>query len=112
MVRYIEKLVIPKEVGDRVDYLLTHEPATEDECMGEDETTCYTRRFYGTNIEMDIKLCGVQFWEGTENTPWTEAVLFEDGCEVACTDVSYEYFGKWEIEYNGKIYVCNVVKGE
>lgn len=116
MFKIIELLVVPKEVADRIDYLLTHEPTNEEECMSEDETICYTKRFYGLPFEMDIKLCGVQYEEGNSNTPWCEAVLFElddYGChEVSVSDVEYEFFGKWSLEHDGVEFVVNVKKGE
>lgn len=34
---------------------------------------------FGNGIEMDIKLCGVQYEDGGFNKPWTEAVLFKNG---------------------------------
>ena len=71
--------------------------------MGEDSTIVYTARF-DDGMEMDIKVCGVQFREGENNRPWTEAVLFRDGSEVACTEPAEDYFGLWEIEYEGVKY--------
>lgn len=117
MVRFIEQIVIPKEAADEIDYLLTNKPITEDECLGEDIAIRYTKRFYKTPMSMDIKLCGVQFEEGNSNLPWTEAVLYENNeydedIQVAYTEPSDEFFGEWEIEYNGIIYVVNVKKGE
>ena len=56
---------------------------------------------------MDIKICGA---DATE--PWTEAVLFnENGGECCCTDVDEEFFGEWQIEYNGNDYYVDVQRG-
>lgn len=110
MVKYIETLRIPKNVSNRIEYLLNHEPTSADECLGEDETIRYTVRFYKTSMEMDIKLCGVQYEEGSSNLPWAEAVLFNNGLEVAFSEPQDGYFGKWDFEYKGIVYECNVVK--
>ena len=110
--KMIGKIIVPKASGDIIDNLLSHEPETEYECFGEDELIMHSYHFLYTDMEMDIKLCGVQFEEGCSNLPWTEAVLFKNGCEVACSEVEDEYFGEWELEHDGVIYACIVKKGE
>lgn len=64
-----------------------------------DETYSYVAKFPG-NVEMAIKLviCG------GDDRPYTEAVLFKDGCEVAHTDCSDKITGTWELEYEGVTY--------
>lgn len=62
------------------------------------DTATYTVCF-NNNIEMDIKVCG-----SDDGEPWTEAVLFKNGYEVACSDVDEEFFGEWSLEYDGTIY--------
>lgn len=87
-----------------IDCLLARtEPRCEDDCFGEDETITHTAIF-GNGIEMDIKICGVQFIEGECNTPFTEAILFKDGYEVACSEPSEGLDGEWELEYNDVLY--------
>lgn len=56
-------------------------------------------------IDMDIKCCGTQ-----EGVAWTEAVLFKDGSEISHTDVSDEFLGDWELEYNDNVYRVHVVE--
>lgn len=62
-----------------------------------DETITETVKFQGIDCEMDIKL--VVPLEDNE-TPWTEAVLFQNGSEVAHSDVENRFFGDWEL-YDG-----------
>ena len=74
-----------------------------------DHTESYIVSF-GKGIEMDIKLCCSNFYESdTSNPLWTEAVLFDDGHEIAKTDPEDRFFGLWEIETNDTIYMVNVV---
>lgn len=84
---------------------------TKDGYFGEDDTISITITFL-EGYEMDIKCCGVQYEEGGNNVAWTEAVLFKDGCEVACSEPSEEFFGEWELEdkgitFKGEVLVCN-----
>lgn len=82
------------------------EPCCEDDLddwFGEDETITYTAVFRD-GMEMDIKICKVEFIDGECNTPYTEAVLFKDGYEVACSTPSEGLEGEWELEYNDVLY--------
>ena len=80
--------------------LLSHEPASESECFGEDKTISHTVSF-GNGVEMDIKVCGVQYHEGESNTAWSEAVLFVNGSEVACSEPSDAIDGEWILDHDG-----------
>lgn len=55
------------------------------------ETVCIPSSDY----QVDIKLC--MPLEPTE-IPWTEAVLFKNGREVAFSEPSDEFFGPWYFE--------------
>ena len=79
-----------------------------DSRFGEDDQFACTADF-GGGVEMDIKCCGVQYEEGGFNNAWAEAVLFDNGCEVAVSDIDDDFFGEWELEYNGTTYVTEVV---
>lgn len=93
-------LPITKSFADYTDQCLKGER----KCNS--ETALMTAKF-PDGCEMDIKLCDAPAEEGG---PWAEAVLFnENGCEVACTDVSDEFIGKWELTYNDDTYVANIV---
>ena len=87
---------------------LNEQPAAqEDTLMGKDDALSVTADF-GNGIEMDVKVCGVQFREGEDNRAWSEAVLFKDGCEVGCTEPSDEIDGAWALVYDGNIYFAVV----
>lgn len=104
MNKIFEKTIyIPKKDVDYINRLLTVEPKTKSECQGEDNTIVYTATFDNEN-EMDIKCCGVQFTEGESNLSWSEAVLFHNRNEVACSEVEDTFTGKWELAYNGDTY--------
>ena len=108
---FTEKIIVSEKMANFIDYLLTHEPQTEEECFN--EYLCVTNSCtFDNGIEMDIKMCGVRFEEGSSNLPWTEAVLFKNGSEVNYTEVCDEYFGEWELFYNEDIYKCTVMRGE
>ena len=84
----------------------------EGEHLGEDETISFTTKFRN-GVEMEIKVCGVR-WEPDStdgNAAWSEAVLFQDGSEVACSDAGDTLLGEWELEYNGITY-CVVAETE
>lgn len=72
--------------------------------LTEDDTLVWSASF-GNGFEMDIKLCGAN-----EETAWTEAVLFRDGYEVACTDCMDTILGEWEIDYNDVVYIVYVTE--
>lgn len=55
-------------------------------------------------FEMDIKCCG----SGDEKA-WTEAVLFDEGYQCCFTDASDEFFGDWELDWNGSVYRVHVI---
>lgn len=102
-----QTLVINKDEADRIKKLLETVPKNRDECFGADETITHTVDF-GDGIEMDIKLCGVEFEEGSENLPWTEAVLFDHGHQVAMCEPDDGYFKCWCLEYEGTAYTADV----
>lgn len=104
---FIKKIVVPKERAFDIDFCLSYEPHSQEECLGEDFQIVFTADF-GNGLEMDIKLCGVSYEEENCNLPWTEAVLFRNGCELTHSEVSDEYFGLWELEYDGDVYSCLV----
>lgn len=104
----IEKKItlLPEEVK-YIASLLSAGPASQEECFGEDETIMHTAIF-GNGMEMDIKLCGVQYEDGGFNKPWTEAMLFKNGTQVACTEPDETYLGEWCLKYDGNEYVTCV----
>ena len=105
MLTHKKTLYIAKDNADKINYLLLHEPTDEDDCMS---GTITNTASFSDNIEMDIKLCGVRFHEDESNLPWTEAVLFENGHEICCTEPSNSYFGEWTLEYKNITYTVDV----
>lgn len=71
-----------------------------------DEKITHTAKF-PNGIEADIKLVICE-----EGTPYTEGVLFHDGCELICTEPNYTYDGEWNFEYDGAEYTVLVEKVE
>ena len=102
-----KKIYLTKEKLDWINNLLTHEPKTEDDCFGEDETFSVTAKF-PDGYEMDVKLCGVQYLEGQSNLPWTEAVLFFNGSQVAYTEPAERFEGIWTLNHDGNNYTVLV----
>lgn len=113
---YRATVEISRDLLDRIQRYLTVEPLTRDEALDEDDTIIVTARF-DDEFEMDIKCCGVQWWDydeeelesGETNTAWCEAVLFRNGSEVGQEMGEEEFDGEWEIEYNGDMYIAEVV---
>ena len=94
-------IYVDVEKAAKIYRMLHAQPVDRAHCMGEDETYSMTAVF-DDGCEVDVKICGVQYEEGGDNTPWTEAVLFKNRCEVACTEPSDEYFGEWRLETDGE----------
>ena len=111
--RYERVIKISKEEAEQINKHLTVEPTCVEECLGEDIAIVYTAEF-DNGFEMDVKCCGVQYEPyNSSNTAWTEAVLFEDGQEVCCSEVSDEFLGEWVLENDEDEYVVIVeVEGE
>ena len=106
----VKTIIVSKSKSEFIDYLLSHEPICEGECFGEDLIITETAQF-PDGIEIDIKMCGVQFIEGASNLPWTEAVMFHNGGEIQFTEPDDEFFGEYIFEYENKEYVV-IVKRE
>ena len=99
-------ITISKADSEKISKWLT-EPTNEDDYndnyLSEDETYSQTAKF-DDGYEVDVKVCGVQYDEDSPNSCWTEAVLFQNGSEVCCTDPSDEYLGYWELETETDLY--------
>lgn len=106
--RYEKTIKISEKEADQINKHLHVEPTCEEECLGEDIAIVNTVTF-DNGIQMDIKCCGVQYNESDEsNTAWAEAVLFQNGMELCCTEPEDEYLGEWILDYNGDEYVVYV----
>ena len=109
--KYTKMLKVSKEDADRINRYLNVPPENESDCLGLNETITFTVDF-GDGIEMDIKCCGVKFREGESNLSWTEAVLFNKGSEVACSEPGESFLGEWVLEYGGNQYCATVEVAE
>lgn len=98
--RYIQWVSITPSQAKAIEGYLN--AANEDEYQGEDSTISVTAVF-PDGMEMDVKCCGCN-----DDPSWTEAVLFQDGSEVCCTDVEEEFLGPWELDYEGRRYIAIV----
>lgn len=105
MLTYTIKIVGPKRAviqfdqasKQQIQNLLTKEPDNESSCYGRYEPNlCFTVNF-DPGVEMDVKICGVNYEKGNSNLPWTEAVLFINGSEAGCSDPETELFRVWAI---------------
>ena len=95
---------VDKQTANYIDRMLNWD-TPEDEWLTEDETIVETVVLdENIGLEADIKCCGAD-----GEPAWCEAVLFKDGYEVSFTDVEDDFFGEWEFEYDGILYVINVV---
>lgn len=116
MAKHIQKIIIDKDMQEVIDRALNWEDGDNmDWRFDEDDVLIYSADFGGglldNKIEMDIKCCGVQYENGGYNNAWCEAVLFEDGCEVACSEIDGDFFGEWSLTY-GDEYVTIVEREE
>ena len=101
-------IYVPDRVLEQINRYLATEPKSADECLGEDGAIVYTANF-GDGYEMDIKCCGVRYFEGDANMPWTEAVLFLNGSELRCSEPSEDFEGEWVITYGGEDFIVDIV---
>lgn len=68
---------------------------------------------FGNGMEMDVKLCCGDVVTAEENPLWTEAVLFLNGYEVACTDGYSTLRPYYELHHGDTAYRVTVrVEGE
>lgn len=110
---YRETLEIAKDTANRIkrDLSCRDPEGIKEICerYGKDYTESYTVIFLN-KAEMDIKLCCSNLCDEADQNPlWTEAVLFINGSETGCTDVSDEFFGEWKLGCGDDTYIVNVV---
>lgn len=61
---------------------------------------------YENGLKLDAKIC-----TGDDGDPiWTEIVLFQNGCEVACSKISNYLDKELHVEYDGKSYTVRFTK--
>jgi len=84
-------LVVPQaQLDDAEEHLASHEPFG-----GEDNVYTWTANC-GNGLEVDVKVVEADREGGG---PWCEAVLFENGHEIQCTDIGEDTVrGEWIFE--------------
>ena len=105
----IREILIPKKTAAWIEQTLNTIPESEDDTFTETYTVSAD---FGNGIEVDVKLCGVRFMDDSDNLPWTEAVIFNNGSEVCCSEPSDEFFGEWAFDIDGAEYVVVVKRGD
>ena len=105
---YEETLYIDRATDKELKKYLGKNATREEDNLPEGTHFVITAAF-PDGTEMDVKLCGVQYEEGSNsNRPWTEAVLFKNHAEVSCTEVEEEFVRDWEMPYDGNVYITHV----
>ena len=109
--RYHAELVVRPNTAAYIRKIMAEEPKSESDCFGEDDTITLTAEF-SNGYEADIKVCGVQYEEGGNNTAWAEAVLYYKGREEFVSEpVDGDIFGSWELyDHGGEKYIVDVIE--
>ena len=103
MAIFNSNIIVGKTEAEQIKkYLNGEEYLSENEKMG------YTISFEN-GAEMDIAVLGVEYIDGDDNGAWTDAMLFK-GNNVCYADSQEDFFGEWEIEFDGDIYRVNVIE--
>lgn len=112
--RYEKSITINKTAEDMIIRNLTVVPTCAENCLDENDTIVYTvvtvyTVVFDNGIEVDVKCCSVQYGEdGKPNVAWCEAVVFENGCKIGCSEIEDDFFDEWLFEYDGNEYVVMV----
>lgn len=93
-------LEVPEALLKKIDGFL--DAKTEDEFQGEDSTISVTVEA-PDGRQIDIKCCGCD-----DECSWTEAVLFDHGSEIDCTEPEDSIDGEWLVESDEATYIINV----
>lgn len=107
--KYQKNLHLPQKELEEIAKMLITEPKDADECFGEDLKISHAVVF-DNGMSMSIELCGVKFEEGSDNLPWTQAVLYDvDGVELCFSEPSEEYEDEWTLEHDGDEFIVKVL---
>ena len=105
---YSEEIKISSAAAYCIEQLFREQPVTESECFGEDEKYS-VRATFSNGYSMCIELCGVQYDENSDNTPYSQAVLYDEkGNQIAYSEPDWEFFGEWSFDYEGATYTVRV----
>lgn len=99
-------ITIPKKDINHYDMLLTMTGNQIYDKFGlkRDETITYTANFED-GYEVDIKLVICE----DESKPYTEAVLFNNGSEVTCSEPEGDMLGDWELETDTTKFIIHII---
>lgn len=98
--KHERKIIIPLEEASKLKEILSIEEGRCPEYKDCETIATYTAKF-DDGIEADIKLCN-------GDTPYVDAVLFHNGCEVAVLEVSDTLDGEYAFTYNNNKYIVSV----
>lgn len=107
---YRKEIKVSGRFASDVNFYLSHEPESEDDAYLHEDDIIRETAVFDDGKEMDIKCCGVRYEEGSVNTAWTEAVLFDGNRgEIACSEVGEEFLGTWKLhDKEGNAYIVDV----
>ena len=107
---YHAEISMRPETAAYIRKLMTIEPKSESDCFGENETLTLTAEF-SDGYKADIKVCGVRYEEGGNNTAWAEAVLYFGEREEFVSASDDDFFGTWELYgHGGEVYTVDIVE--
>lgn len=95
--KYYSEILLSKEQAEKIKKSMMVNSAVWPEKIMAVSTS------FENGAEMDIKLCAARYGRF-----WTEAVLFMNGCEIACSEAQEYFFGIWTIKKANDEYVVKV----
>ena len=106
--QFISTIIISEDTDQFIRLHLNMEPPDENYCFGEDDVYEESVTFEN-GYTMSIQMCGVKYEDDSDNTAWTQAVLYdENGVEICCTDPCAEFTGRWTLNANDCEFVVYV----
>ena len=102
--RHTGKIVVDPVVFDQVSTWMEECKQVED--AGRDELLYGGTFDFGDGLEVDVSVYN------SEDGPWSEAVMFQDGHEVAMSEVGESLDGEYVFTFEDNEYVVDVVRGE
>ena len=98
----IKRLLIPKETAEKIDYLLTHEPESDEECLQDDWLLAVVE--FGGGFTAEVVLETTQYFENQDNKPLVVITTYCEGQERACSGAS-ELWGIWDLSSNLRLVI-------
>lgn len=92
----IAKLEISKSKREEINKMLELNEAVGGKELNGVIIESFTAKVEDTSLEVDIKLVD------TEDGPYLDIILFEDGYEMYCLEPQYELNEEYEFEYEGE----------